>query len=173
MIAGLHAAAGRVRPSAAGEGSVSRLAQRCIATTTLCRCANDVHALSRGVRAEPSTACADHPGPARPTQVRDHRRASARAPRLDDMGATFEAGIQDRHLDLRALWWRGQGHREHRRSERDQENPRSSRAARRGHDPRVQTLRPSAATSTIAGPERARLTADPSVTQGRRDARLA
>ena len=40
--------------------------------------------------------------------------------------------------------------------------------ARRGYDPRVQTLRPSAATSTIAGPERARLTADPSPTHGRK-----
>ena len=108
----------------------------------------------RGVRAEPSIAGTSDAGPARPTQDPDQRRTRARAPRLDDLGPTFEAGIQDRHLDLRALWGCGQGDRVHRRSGGDQENPRSSRAARRGRDPSLQTLRPSAALSTIAAPER-------------------
>ena len=59
--------------------------------------------------------------------------------RLDEVGAAIEARVQDRHLDLRALWWCRQGHREHRRSGGDQDNPRSSCAAGRGCDPRAQT----------------------------------
>ena len=58
-------------------------------------------------------------------------------------------------------------HAQHRRSGRDQENPRSSRAARRGRDASVQTLRSGAAATRIAGPEETRLTADPCLTPGR------
>ena len=93
---------------------------------------------------------------------REQGCCATRAPRLDDVGATVEAGVEDRDLDLRGLWWCGQGDREHRRSDRDQENPGSSRAAGRGRDARVQTLRPGTAATTIAGPEGTRLTADPS-----------
>ena len=57
----------------------------------------------------------------------------------------IEAGGQDRRLHLRALRWRGQGDRDHRRSCRDQKDPRSSRAPGRGYDARVLTLRQSVA----------------------------
>ena len=80
----------------------------------------------------------------------------------------IEAGGQGRHLHLRALRWRGQGDRDHRRSCRDQKDPRSSRAPGRGYDARVLTLCPSAATSTIAGLGGTRLTAAPSLTPGRK-----
>ena len=45
---------------------------------------------------------------------------------------------------------------------------RSSRAAGRGRDARLQTVRPRAAATTIAGPLGPRLTADPSLTHGRK-----
>ena len=54
---------------------------------------------------------ARHSDPTWPTPGRAHQRARARAPRLDDVGARVEASNQDRHLDLRGLWWCGQGDR--------------------------------------------------------------
>ena len=72
--------------------------------------------------------------------------------------ATFEAGVQVRPLDLRTLWWRGEGDREHRRSSGDQTDPCASRAASRARDTRLQTLRPRAAANGITGREGIRLT---------------
>ena len=57
-------------------------------------------------------------------------------------------------------------HREHRRSNGDQDNPRSSRAGR-GCDAGVQTRRPCTAATETTGPNATRLTADLSLTQGR------
>ncbi len=68
--------------------------------------------------------------------------------------------------DALMLLKRGQDDREHRRSRGDQANPRSSRAAGRGRDPCLQTLRPRATATRITGPEGTRLTADPSLTHG-------
>ena len=86
------------------------------------------------------------------------------------MGATLEARVQDRHLDLRALWWCAEGDREHRRSSGGQPDPCASGAARRARDASLQSVRTRAAASGMTGPEGTRLTVFSS--DLRRDARL-
>ena len=68
--------------------------------------------------------------------------------------------------------WLGQGNCEDRKSGGDQKVPRSSPAAGRGRDARVQTLRRGASATSIAEPEGNKLTQDPSPTRGGREAGL-
>ena len=108
-----------------------------------------------GVFAPPRAARGDHAGGPRSRPASGRRRAArSEAPR-DDLGATAQESIRDRHRDLPALRRQAQGDREHRGSRRHRADPQASCAAARDRAaplavPPACTARPIPALLTVA-----------------------